>query len=165
MGFGFLLFTLKFLGKSIIEVLGGENSAKKFINKFFDSKIKTYFIGVFLTAIVFSSSITIGLLVPLAVSRLINLKKAIPFILGADLGTFTNVFLASIIIGNVNSLATAFIYFLISLFGGLVFLPNVNFLFKTTKYISKKIIHISRKKAFYILIGFILLPLLIILIF
>jgi sodium-dependent phosphate cotransporter len=83
--FVLLIFALRFLGKSVIEVFGGELRARKFINKHFNSKIKIYFLGVILTAIVFSSSITIGLLVPLAVARLISLKKAIPFILGADL--------------------------------------------------------------------------------
>ena len=161
--FVILTFTLKYLGKSIIEVLGGEDKAKKFINKYFDSKYKSYFIGVFLTAIVFSSSITIGLLVPLAVSRLISLKKAIPFILGADLGTASDVFLASIIIGKTTAYATSITYTLFGIIGALIFLPNVNFL-QTTKYVSKKLIKISRKKALYILIAFILIPLGIILI-
>jgi sodium-dependent phosphate cotransporter len=160
-----LILTLKYLGKTIIEVFGGERKARKFINKYFESKYKAYFIGVFLTGIVFSSSITIGLLVPLATARLINLKKAIPFIIGADLGTFTDVFLASIIINKPLALATAISYALFAILGAIIFLPNINFLFKLTKYTSKKLIHISRKKALYFLIGFILIPLLIILIF
>jgi len=159
--FGILIFTLKYIGGVIIEVFGGKEKAKKSINKYFESKYKTYFIGVFLTAIVFSSSITIGLLVPLAVARLINLKKAIPFILGANLGTFTDLFLVSIITGKTLALATSLSYLLFGLLGALIFLPNTNFLFKITKYSSKKLIHISRKKALYILIAFILIPLLI----
>jgi len=165
LGFVILIFALRYISKSIIEVFGGEHKARKFINKHFESKYKAYLIGVLLTAIVFSSSITIGLLVPLAVARLINLKKAIPFILGANLGTFTDVFLASIIIGKIPALATAFAYLLFSITGGLIFFPNINFLFKTTKYTSKKLIHISRKKAVYLLIAFITIPLMIILIF
>ena len=164
LGFVILIYTLKYLSNIIIIVLGGEQKARRFINKYFKSKYKAYLIGVLITAIVFSSSITIGLLVPLAVSRLINLKKAIPFILGADLGTFTDVFLASIIIGKTSSLACAVAYSLFAVIGALIFLPNTNFLFKLTKYISKRLIHISRKKALYILIAFILIPLLIILI-
>lgn len=164
LAFIILIFTLKYISKSIIEVFGGEQKARKFINKYFKSKYKAYLIGILITAVVFSSSITIGLLVPLAVARLINLKKAIPFILGADLGTFTDVFLASIIIGKIPALAAALAYALFAIIGAIIFLPNTNFLFKTTKYISKRLIHISRKKALYILIAFILIPLLIILI-
>lgn len=165
LAFIILIFTLKYISKSVIKILGGESKARKFINKHFESKYKTYLIGAILTGIVFSSSITIGLLVPLAVARLINLKKAIPFILGADLGTFTDIFLASIIINKPLALATAISYFLFGVLGALIFLPNTKFLFKTTKYISKKLIRISKRKALYILTGFILIPLLVILIF
>ena len=160
-----LIIALRYLGKSIIKVLGGEENAKNFINRFFDSKYKAYFIGLVLTAIVFSSSITIGLLVPLAVARLISLRKAIPFILGADLGTFTDLILVSLIIGKTNALAVAFTVMLFGVIGGLVFLPNVEFLYKVTKYTSKKLIHISRRKALYVLIGFVVIPLILFWIF
>jgi|TARA_Y100000031_G_scaffold58697_1_gene66294 sodium-dependent phosphate cotransporter len=164
-GFALLVLALKYIGSSVINVLGGEEKARGFINKHFESKYKTYFIGIGLTAILFSSSITIGLLVPLAVARLINLKKAIPFILGADLGTFTDTFLASLIIGKTTAIATAFAYGFFGILGAILFLPNIDFLHKITKYTSKELIKISRKKALYILISFILIPLAIILIF
>jgi len=164
-GFVILIFTLRFISKAIIGVLGGEDRARRFINRYFDSKYKAYFMGVFITAIVFSSSITIGLLVPLAVSRLISLKKAIPFILGADLGTFTDLFLVALIIDQTNALAAAFAYALFAVVGALVFLPNVEFLHRVTKYVSKRLIHISRKKALLILLLFILIPLGVVLFF
>ncbi len=155
-----LLFTLRYIGKSVIEVLGGEDKARSFINKYFDSKYKSYFLGAGLTAILFSSSITTGLLVPLAVSRLINLKKAIPFIIGAGLGTFTDVFLAALIVGKTSALAVAISGFLFEIIGAIIFLPNVERLKRATKYTSKHLITISRKKALYVLIAFILIPLL-----
>ncbi len=163
-GLGILLFTLRYIGRSVIGVFGGEKPAKKFINKNFDSKIKAYFLGVFLTIIVFSSSITISLLVPLAVSRLVNLKRAVPFIIGASLGTQVDVFLASLLIGNVNALATFFVLFLFGITGAIVFLPQTENLWKLTKYTSKKVFCISRKTAFYVFLAFILLPLAIMLI-
>ena len=164
-GIAVLIFVLRYVSKVVVDVLGGEEKARNFINKHFNSKIKIYFIGVLLTAITFSSSITISLLVPLAVGRLINLKKAIPFILGAASGTSTDIFLASIVIGNANALATFIAFFLFSVTGAIIFLPNTKFIHRITKYTSKKLIHISRRKALYFLFGFILIPLLIILIF
>jgi len=163
--FVFLIFSLKYIGKSVIDVLGGEEKSRSFINKYFESKYKAYFIGVILTAIVFSSGITIGLLVPLAVARLINLKKAIPFIIGARLGTSTDIFLASLIINQPSALAVAVAYFLFGVLGTIIFLPNTELLFKITKHISKKTIHVSRKKALFVLLAFILIPLAIILFF
>ena len=164
LAFAILILSLKYIGKAVIEVFGGEEDAIAFINRHFDSKYKAYFIGVGLTAIVFSSSITISLLVPLAVARLISLRKAIPFILGADLGTFTDLFLASLIIGKTSALAVAIISFLFAILGTLLFLPNIEPMYRLTKRFSKGILQISRKKALYFLIAFILIPLLIIII-
>ena len=165
LGFAVLIFSLRYIGKAVIGIFGGEEEARKFIDKHFKSKYKAYLIGALLTAILFSSSITIGLLVPLAITRLIGLKRSIPFILGADLGTFTDVFLAALIIDKIPALGIAIVYIMIAVLGAIIFLPNTRFLFKTTKYVSKKLIQISRKKALYVLIALILIPLLIILIF
>lgn len=154
-----LIFTLRFISKSIVSVLGGEDKARIFINNHFDSKVKAYFIGMILTALVFSSSITIGLLVPLAVAQLIGLRRSIPFILGADLGTMTDTILVALIVGKTSSLAVALAYGLFAIIGALIFLPNSDKLYKMTKFVSKRLIKISRKKAFYLLILFILIPL------
>ena len=154
-----LIFALKYISRAVVEVLGGEVKAKNFINRYFDSPWKAYFMGVILTAIVFSSSITISLLVPLAVSGLIGLRRSIPFILGADLGTFTDTFLVSLIVGETNAIAAAFSYAMFAIIGALVFLPNTNFLFRATKFTSKRLIKISRKKALYVLLLFVLIPL------
>lgn len=164
-GFGILIFALRFISRPIINILGGEESAKKFINRHFESKYKAYFIGMILTALVFSSGITIGLLVPLSVARLINLRKAIPFILGADFGTCTDIFLASVILSKTNALASALAFFLFAAVGAIIFLPNINLLHRMTKYSTKKIMHISRRKALVVLIALILIPLGIILVF
>lgn len=162
-GFGILIFVLRFLGRSIIDLLGGEEKAQKIIGKSFSSKYKAYILGFVVTAIVFSSSITVGLLVPLAAAELISLRKAIPFILGADVGTFSSVFLASVMIGKVNALAASITFVLFGIVGGIIFFPNTNLLYKLTKYVSKRLIKISRKKALIVLLLFILIPLLIIL--
>lgn len=164
LAFIILILTLRFFTKSVIIFLGGEDNARKFINKHFKSKFRSFSIGLLFTMLVFSTAISITLLVPLAVSRLINLKKAIPFIIGAALGTSTDVVLASFILGNVSAFAVAIAYILFGIIGALIFLPNVNLLFNLTKFISKRIIHISERRALVFLIIFILIPLLILLI-
>lgn len=164
LGLGILLFTLRYIGKSVVGVFGGEEPARRFINKNFNSKIKAYFLGVFLTMIVFSSSITVSLLVPLAVTRLITLKRAVPFIIGAGLGTQVDVFLASILVGHVNALATFFALFLFGITGAIIFLPQSDRIWKLTKYLSKRIFKISRKTALYVFLAFILLPLVLVLV-
>lgn len=161
LAFALLLLTLRFFTKSIIVLLGGEDKARIFINKYFKSKCNSFLIGLLFTMLVFSTAISITLLVPLAVSRLINLKKAIPYIIGASIGTMTDIILASLITGNTLAFAVAISYVLFAVVGALIFLPNTNFLFNLTKFISKRIMHISEKRAVFILLIFILIPLLI----
>jgi len=158
-----LVFSLKYFSQSILELFG-EDKAKKFINKYFKNKYKAFLIGLLLTSLLFSSAITIGLMVPLAVTRLINLKKAIPFLLGAEVGTFTDTLLASLITGNSITISLALIYLIFNLIGAIIFLPSTNILFKIGKYFSKKLIKINRPKAIIYFIIFLLIPLLIILI-
>ncbi|MBL7147363.1 MAG: Na/Pi cotransporter family protein [Nanoarchaeota archaeon] len=159
-----LAFSLKFFSSSILELFGGEDKARRFINKYFRNKYKAFFIGLLLTSVLFSSSITIGLMVPLAVSRLINLKKAIPYIIGAKIGTSTDTIIASLITGNSITISIALIYLIFGVIGAIIFLPNVNILFKMGKYFSKKLIKVTRTKALIYFIVFLLIPLLIILI-
>ncbi|MBU1203907.1 MAG: hypothetical protein KKG60_02460 [Nanoarchaeota archaeon] len=159
-----LLVSLRFLSKSVVQAIGGEKQTKEIIRKYFSSKTKSFFIGIGITAIVFSSSITIGLLVPLTMSRLITLKKAIPFILGAEIGTMTDVLLASIIIGKSITLSLALMYLIMLIIGALIFLPNTSIIFNLTKYVSKHLLNISRKRAVLYLITFITIPLIILLI-
>lgn len=158
-----LIFALKFFTSSIILFLGGEENTRRFINKYFRSKFKAFLIGLVFTAIVFSTAISITLLVPLAVSRLINLKKAIPFIIGATIGTSTDVILTALITGSILAYPIAIAYILFSLIGIIIFLPNTELLFNITKYISKKIMHISERRAITILMLFVLIPLAILL--
>jgi Na+/phosphate symporter len=93
------------------------------------------------------------------------LRRSIPFILGADLGTFSDTLLVALIVGKTSAIAAAFAYALFAIAGALIFLPNTDWLYKMTKYVSKRLIHISRKKAFYLLVLFLLLPLGVILVF
>lgn len=163
LAFFILFFILNLLTRSILEVLGGEKNARKIISKYFKTPTRSLLIGILLTAILFSSSITISLLVPLTVLRLLNLKKAIPFILGANIGTGTDTLLAALIIAKPLAIALALIYILIDVIGVLIFLPNTNLIFKITKFISKRVLHVSRKKVLLFLIAFILIPIILIL--
>lgn len=161
LAFAILLLSLRFFTKDIINFLGGENEARKFINKHFKSKFRSFTIGLLFTMLVFSTAISISLLVPLAVSRLINLKKAIPFIIGAALGTSIDVIIPSLVIGTIPAFAVAIAHILFGVLGAIIFLPNTNLLFNITKFISKRIMHISERKALIFIIIFILIPLLI----
>lgn len=158
--FGLLFFSLNFFGKVMLEIFGGEKNARNFIDRYFKSKYKGFLIGLVLTAILFSSSITISLLIPLVVSRVLNLRKAIPFILGAEVGTFTDTFLASLVIGKGLAVSVALLYLVFNIVGALFWFWNVDVLFDITKYFSKRLLKVSRTHALGFFVVFLLVPLL-----
>jgi solute carrier family 34 (sodium-dependent phosphate cotransporter) len=158
-----LFFSLKYISNAVIEIFGGEEKTRKVIHKFFKNKWNAFFAGVILTAICFNSNVTIGLLVPLAAARLINLYKAIPYIIGAKIGTVTDTILSALIVGKSISVSLALVYASFGVIGALIWLPQTGNLFKITKYLSKKIMHVSKTRALIFLGIFILIPLLLIL--
>lgn len=159
-----LLLSIRSISRSMIHAFGGEEKTKKFIHRYFNSKTRAFFLGLVLTAIVFSSTITLGVIVPLVVSRLINLKKVIPFIIGSQIGAITSLVIASLVIGTSIALSSVIVFFCMLIAGALIFLPDTDLIFNITKYLSKHILHISRKRAIVYLVGFVLLPFLLLLI-
>lgn len=159
-----LFFSLEFISKAVIEVFGGEHKTRKMVHKFFGNKWSAFLIGVGLTAICFNSNVTIGLLVPLAASRLIKLYHAIPYIIGAKIGTVTDTILSALIVGKSTALSLALVYASFGIVGALIWLPQTGNLFKITKYLSKQIIKVSKIRVIIFLGLFILIPLILILI-
>ncbi len=149
-----LIFSLKNITRFMINFLGEENLRKK-INKYMKKKHLSFFVGFFIALILTSTSITITLLIPLVVSRIINLKKVIPYIIGTNLGALADVILGGLIVGK-TALPAVFAYISFSVIG-LLWLFNTDLLFKITKFISKKTFKISRKRAIFFVLLFVLI--------
>ena len=135
-----------------------EDYLRKKINKFMKNKISSFFIGFLFAIFLTSTSITITLLVPLAVSRLINLKKIIPYIIGTNFGGVIYAVIGGLIIGQ-TALPAIFTYVSFSVIG-LFWLFNTDLMFNITKFISKRTLHISKKRAILFVLSFILLAVL-----
>ena len=85
-------------------------------------------IGVVVTVMVQSSSITTSLLVPLAAAGLLRLKQAFPITLGANIGTTVTAFLAALAVSGPNAsagLEIALVHLLFNLSGILLVYPVV----------------------------------------
>ncbi len=137
--------------------LWGEKYLREKINKYLGNKWMAFLIGFLITAILMSTSITITLLVPIVVLRLVNLKKVLPYMIGANVGGVFDVVMGGLVIGS-SAFSAIFVYVCFSVFG-LLWLFNTQLLFDITKFISKKIVRVSRKRAFLFLLFFILLSL------
>ena len=153
LGLVFLIASLKYLPKFMIN-LWGEEYLKSKINKFLDKKWKSFFLGLGVTALLMSTSITITFLIPLIVTRITKLKKVIPYMIGANLGGVSESILGGFVLGS-SALPAVFTYVSFSLIG-LLWMFNTDLLFRITKFISKRTLHISRKRALMFIVGFIL---------
>lgn len=156
LGIFLLIFSLKKMSVFMLR-LWGEDYLRKKINKYFKKKYLSFLIGFLIALFLTSTSITITLLVPLIVSRIINLKKVIPYIIGTNLGGVIDTVIGGLVIGR-TSLPAIFTYISFSIIG-LFWLFNTELMFNITKFISKRTLRISRKRATLFVLSFILLAL------
>ncbi|MBS3073194.1 hypothetical protein J4465_00130 [Candidatus Pacearchaeota archaeon] len=154
LGIFLLIFSLKKMPVFMMR-LWGEDYIRKKINKYFKKKHFSFFIGFLIAVFLTSTSITIALLIPLIISRIINLKKVIPYIIGTNLGGVVDAIIGGLVIGE-TSIPAIFTYVSFSLIG-LFWLFNTDLMFKITKFISKRTLKISKKRAILFVLFFILL--------
>lgn len=96
------------------------NVGKKMDEVLFGTRYKSLFWGVFSTALLQSSSVTISFTVPLVANKKASLRQVFPFIMGANVGTTFTALFASL--SNVGaSLSIAVAHFLFNLLGVAIF--------------------------------------------
>ncbi|GAH63847.1 unnamed protein product, partial [marine sediment metagenome] len=84
-------------------------------------------------------------------------KNVIPYMIGANLGGVSEMVLGGLVLGG-GALPAVFTYISFSLIG-LFWMFNTNLLFRATKFLSKRTLHISRKRALMFIIAFVLVAL------
>jgi sodium-dependent phosphate cotransporter len=100
-----------------------EASLNRFLRR---SGMFAFVLGIVVTVMVQSSSITTSLLVPLAGAGMITLQQAFPVTLGANIGTTITALLASMAVSGVNAQAgvtIALVHFLFNATGTLMIYP------------------------------------------
>jgi sodium-dependent phosphate cotransporter len=144
---------------------------EKFIDKYlFRNTVTALILGMVLTAIVQSSSVTTSMIVPLVAAGLLGLNRAYPYTLGANVGTTITAILASLATvssgdGQVISTAgvtVAFCHLIFNIYGIIIFLP----LKRIPIYLATRLADFSADSkiwAFaFVAIVFFIIPLLII---
>ncbi len=115
--FGSILFFRK-----VLTDLLGLGSQERFQRFFFKSPIKSFVWGVLTTAAIRSSTVTTSLVVPLVAKKVVKLRAAVPFILGANIGTTITAFIAATFNSNA-AISIAIAHFLFNFIGVLIFFP------------------------------------------
>lgn len=113
--FGSILFFRK-----VLTDLLGFGTSDRFQRFFFHHPVKSFSWGFLTTAAIRSSTVTTSLVVPLVAKKVVGLRSAVPFILGANVGTTISAFVASMVNSNA-AISIAIAHFLFNFIGLIIF--------------------------------------------
>lgn len=100
------------------------SKVERFFQRYiFRAQYLGFLLGVVLTTIVQSSSITTSLVVPLLGAGVITITQVFPYVLGANVGTTVTAFLASFVTGSAEAVSVAFAHLMFNIFGITIFWP------------------------------------------
>ncbi len=117
-----LLFALTQMVKAL-KVLVVTKAEAWFDRYLFKTALRAFFVGLLLTFMVQSSSITTSLVVPMAGAGLLTIVQIFPYSVGANLGTTVTAILAALVTGNLAAIIVAFSHLLFNIAGMIVWLP------------------------------------------
>ncbi len=162
----FLFMSLYFIVK-IMKSLVIERIENALHNVFGESGFTGIMVGLVLTIIVQSSSITTSLMIPLLGAGILSLRAAFPITMGANIGTTTTAILASLATGNPAAITIAFVHFLFN-FIGVVFIYPVRIMREIPIALATRLGELAARKRryafFYVITLFFLIPSLLIII-
>jgi sodium-dependent phosphate cotransporter len=119
-----LLFSSILVFRKIISDLMKAKSPQAFSRFFFKNQLKSFGWGLVTTAAIRSSTITTSVVVPIVAKKIVTLRQAAPFIMGANIGTTITAFIAAALNSNTASaISIAIAHFLFNLIGVLLFFP------------------------------------------
>jgi len=153
----FLLLALTRMVKSL-KILVVKKAEVWFDRYLFKTAWRAFLVGLILTAMVQSSSITTSLAVPMAGAGVLTLMQIFPYTLGANVGTTVTAILAALVTGNLAAIIVAFSHLLFNMSGILVWWP-----FKIVPIsLAEKFAKIAMRKKIipilYIIVVFFLIP-------
>jgi solute carrier family 34 (sodium-dependent phosphate cotransporter) len=114
-----LLFSsILFFRRVISKTLGIRQ--ERFQHFFFKNSFKSFGWGLLTTAAIRSSTVTTSLVVPLVAKKIVKIKSAVPFVLGANIGTTITAFIAALFNSNA-AISLAIAHFLFNAIGVILF--------------------------------------------
>lgn len=118
----FLFTALKFMVDALKSIV--IDKAKAWFDQYlFKNTLRAFSVGVLLTVLVQSSSITTSLVVPMAGAGLLTLVQIFPYTVGSNIGTTITAILAALVTGNIAAVTVAFSHLLFNIFGIIVWFP------------------------------------------
>ncbi len=128
----------------------------------FRTTARALLVGLVLTALVQSSSVTTSLVVPLAAAGLLSLRQIFPYTLGANLGTTVTALLAALALPETVGLAVALAHLGFNLLGTAIFLPLGRLPIALAQKLADGAVRSRAIPVAYVLGVYVLLPLVLI---
>jgi sodium-dependent phosphate cotransporter len=125
----------------------------------FKTTLRAMALGMVLTALVQSSSVTTSLIVPLAGAGLVTLSQVFPFALGANLGTTVTALMAALSLGEPVALAVALAHLLFNLCGIITLYPLRRIPLAASRFLAEMAARWHIVPVIYVLGLYVLLPL------
>ncbi|MBU1099279.1 MAG: Na/Pi symporter [Bacteroidetes bacterium] len=161
---GFLFASLKYMVDSL-KILVVSKAKSWFDKILFKTSLRSFLVGLILTVMVQSSSITVSLMVPMAGAGILTLFQIFPYTLGANIGTTVTAILAALITGNPAAIVVAFSHSLFNICGLIIWWP----LKKIPIFIAQRFAELSTKNKLipvgFVVFTFFLMPILVIYLF
>ncbi|MDH3216788.1 MAG: Na/Pi symporter [Candidatus Krumholzibacteria bacterium] len=156
-----LFFALRYLVVTLRGLVIGRVESF-FSETLFRSAWRALLVGLVLTVMVQSSSITTSLAVPLAGAGILTLEQIFPMTLGANVGTTITAILASLVTGSVAAVSVAFAHLLFNLCGIIIMWPVRRLPLGLARLIATLALRRKVVPVAYILVVFYMIPLLLI---
>ncbi len=154
-----LLVALIRMVKSL-KILVVKRAESWFDRYLFKTAWRAFLVGLLLTAMVQSSSITTSLAVPMAGAGLLTLVQIFPYTLGANIGTTVTAILAALVTGNLAAIIVAFSHLLFNVSGIVVWWPFKFIPISLAEKFSGIAVRRKIIPILYIIVVFFLIPIL-----
>ncbi|MFC2173286.1 Na/Pi symporter [Acidobacteriota bacterium] len=123
------------------------------INRYlFKNDALGFSLGILITAVVQSSSVTTSIIIPLAGAGLISLRQIFPYTLGANIGTTVTAILAALATQNPIAVTVAFSHLCFNILGILIFYPLKFIPIRLAEFVGKHASESTRKLIIFLLI-------------
>ncbi len=157
LAFVLLILALRYMIKVLKSMVLAR--VEKFFQRYvFRTPALGFILGIAITVMVQSSSITTSMVVPLLGAGVITFGQIYPYLLGANIGTTITAFLASFVTGSSDAIAVAFAHLIFNIFGIMIFWP----LKKLPIWMSIKMSEMTQKSKlvpiFYVIVVFFIIP-------
>jgi len=154
-----LLFVLKGM-VGALKVLVVRKAEMWFDTILFKTSLRAFLVGLLLTVMVQSSSITTSLMVPMAGAGILALEQIFPYTVGANIGTTVTAILAALVTGNLAAIIVAFSHLIFNVSGMIIWWPLKGIPIFLARKFSQYSIRNKMIPAGYVIIVFFIVPLL-----